>query len=240
MNAVALRASAAGARLQAMAHFIGAALSHLSWGLAAITALLGLGRLATLWIGLLLVDCWRNDQLFRAVSVEIGAFCMLLGVLLAEQGVRSGARRLPSYVAAVVLAAICGGIVGDYARVVLCELAKVCAVADHPLSPEWRSMLFSAGDTLVRGGLAAFVYANREQMLRSMRELGAAQLERAEAENRLAQTQLQALQAQVEPDSLFDTLKGARRLYLSEPVEADRVLDALIQQLRAATQRVPL
>jgi sensor histidine kinase YesM len=76
----------------------------------------------------------------------------------------------------------------------------------------------------------------------------AAEAEKARAtaiEKQALQAQLQMLQAQVEPHMLFNTLANLQGLIAMDPMRAQRMLDQLIQYLRATltssrTERAPL
>jgi len=87
---------------------------------------------------------------------------------------------------------------------------------------------------LIWGSIIVFVYANRRSALRAADRMSAAQVRRAEIQRRSIESRLQALQARVEPQFLFDSLERVRDLYESDPVQGDQVMAALIAYLRAA------
>jgi sensor histidine kinase YesM len=62
----------------------------------------------------------------------------------------------------------------------------------------------------------------------------AAELARTLSRRRTLESRLQAMQARVEPQFLFNTLAQVRELYERDAVVAGRVLDDLISYLRAA------
>ncbi len=160
------------------------------------------------------------------------AIFLLLAVLAADEAVERGAPRRRSYVIAVV----CG--------------AALAALAQYgirlPLG--WRTMLSGEeflvqitqpltvffGDFLINGALATFVYVN----LRTARHAGArrraAELARLEASRRTLESRLQAMQARVEPQFLFNTLAQVKQHYDSDAALAGKMLDDLIAYLRAA------
>jgi signal transduction histidine kinase len=70
----------------------------------------------------------------------------------------------------------------------------------------------------------------------SMFKLNAARVERAEAERQAAEARLALLQSQLEPHMLFNTLAHLRVLIKLRPDEAQRMLDRLIDYLRATLQ----
>jgi sensor histidine kinase YesM len=60
----------------------------------------------------------------------------------------------------------------------------------------------------------------------------------ATLERRLTEAQMAALQAQVEPHFLFNTLASVRSLVSSDPLRAAQTIDALAQHLRATLPRL--
>jgi Histidine kinase len=68
--------------------------------------------------------------------------------------------------------------------------------------------------------------------------LGAAQSAQHEARWRLAQARLQAVQARIDPQLLFEMLDAVRRAYENDPSRAERLLDELATFLRAALPRL--
>lgn len=222
MSSAALSATLPRGRLQALSRFVLDALAHCSWRLAVVAALIGLARLGPIFVA----QGWSD--LSRLLPIGLAVPSVLVAVLLAEQGVRTGARRLPAYLLAMLAASACVATIWFFIMPLLAYPWGL--VSDW--RERWSCAVFVGADTLGRGGLAAFIYANREQMLRSMRRLGTAQLEYAEAEQALAQTQLQTLQAQIDPESLLSSLRCVHSLYRTRPADADHLLDRLIEQLR--------
>ena len=72
------------------------------------------------------------------------------------------------------------------------------------------------------GGLATFVHVNRRTALAARRRQHAAERARGQARRRTLESQLQALQARVEPMFLFDTLEHIRALYRSDAARGRR------------------
>jgi LytS/YehU family sensor histidine kinase len=64
------------------------------------------------------------------------------------------------------------------------------------------------------------------------------QREQQAARRRLVEAQLQAMQARVDPQLLFDVLDRAQRLYTTDAPRAEALLDELIVFLRAAVPRM--
>ena len=84
------------------------------------------------------------------------------------------------------------------------------------------------------GGLVAFVYFKRRRDEELAVALHAAQLTRVDLQKKVLESQLQLMQAQVEPQFLFNTLRRVGVLYETDRLSADRMLDHLIVYLRAA------
>jgi hypothetical protein len=227
--------------------FVCAAFKHCTWRLAAIAALLGLTR-----TGVMIVALWVGGNeisadflILRPLLGEVIAFCMLTSVLIAEQWVRVGARRLPAYAIAVFAGSIGAGALCATVGVSFYHftVAHESTFSRPPMAASATPIGMCAyffGDALSRGGMAAYIYAKREQMLGSIRALRGAEVERAQAEQRVSQMRLRALQAQVDPQRLLDRLARVEALYGEQPSEAHLLLDALIQELRAMNARRPM
>ncbi len=70
------------------------------------------------------------------------------------------------------------------------------------------------------------------------RRLAAAKQAQRDARRRLAQSNLQAVQARIDPQLLFDMLDAVRRAYEAQPERAEPLLDQLVAFLRAALPRL--
>lgn len=80
----------------------------------------------------------------------------------------------------------------------------------------------------------SLIFFYREQALQSRLRLREAETKRARAAQRLMESRLLAMQAQVEPAFLLSALRRVESLYDTEPERAERALDQLITYLRAA------
>jgi hypothetical protein len=85
---------------------------------------------------------------------------------------------------------------------------------------------------LTWGGLLALVYFKRRRDEELAAALHATQLAQVELKQKALETQLQVMQAQVEPQFLFNTLRQVGDLYETDGPAADRMLDNLILYLR--------
>ena len=87
---------------------------------------------------------------------------------------------------------------------------------------------------LIWGSIVVFIYVKRRNSLRADKRMHSARAQRAEAQRRTLESRLQALQARVEPQFLFNTLAEVRDLYDVDPALGGRMLGDLIAYLRAA------
>jgi hypothetical protein len=212
-----------------------AALSHASASLIVVAALLGLARTAPVYLSPLVRGSgYPVETLYRLIPSELLAACMLIAVLLAEQFVRRGVRRLTAYLPAVAVAAMISGLICAPLILFMSKHGIPMNIPYEKFGPLGTGLFYCA-DALARGGLAAFVYANRESLLASMRELRSAQLDRARAERDLVSSRLVAVEAMMKPEALVSALKALRTLYEEDSSAADLKLAAFIEQLRAIT-----
>jgi hypothetical protein len=84
--------------------------------------------------------------------------------------------------------------------------------------------------------LSAFYRAHAKATAAST-ALRRAELERERAQKRLLDSRLSVLEAQVEPQSLFEALSRVHKLYSEDAVRADQALDDLIAHLRGKSHR---
>jgi len=91
---------------------------------------------------------------------------------------------------------------------------------------------------LLLGGIIYAVAEMAVRRSRTQREFEAAQRRRGALEHQVLESKLAAMQAQVEPRFLFDTLVEIEALYEKDPPGAAANLDRLITYLRAALPRL--
>ena len=153
---------------------------------------------------------------------------LLLVIALAE-ALLAGRRWRPAATLAVqALAVGCGAALGTYLRYVVASL-------DEPtlqIKPAWALSTIAIWTLL--GGMAYALLrvsraqrAGRDELTRLFREREALRTQQTEA-------QLSALNAQIEPHFLFNTLANVKRLYETHPERGRNMLVALIAYLRAA------
>ncbi|MDF3036017.1 MAG: sensor histidine kinase [Paucimonas sp.] len=87
--------------------------------------------------------------------------------------------------------------------------------------------------TLLASALPTWFFANRVRLAELAAQAEAEKARAAAIERQAMQTQLQLLQAQIEPHMLFNTLANLQGLIAIDPTRAQHMLDQLIQYLRA-------
>ena len=157
-------------------------------------------------------------QLTRLVETAVTGVVIFLAVVVADELADRGAPRATTYVVAVVLAALVGAVVGWYVRVAtgLNFIGPDDGGMPAPMLNVAHRIAHHLGLAIVGtivGGLATFVHVNRRTALAARRRQHAAERARGQARRRTLESQLQALQARVEPMFLFDTLEHIRSLY---------------------------
>ena len=91
---------------------------------------------------------------------------------------------------------------------------------------------------LLLAGAAVFVYLDRRRTRAARAKMHAAEVDRARSAKRALESRLQAMQARVEPQFLFNTLAQVHDLYRTDPARGERMLDELIAYLRAAMPKM--
>lgn len=168
-----------------------------------------------------------------AVVNLLMAFCIMFATLVAEELVARGARRLPVYACAVV-AGCAAATLAQWQLHQWLHLRGRYEVAGIPHEVILMQPVATFFEYLIWGGIIVSVYVNRRTAMLAATRMNAAQLERSHAQRRALESRLQALQARVEPQFLFNTLAQVRDLYDHDPPKGGRMLDELIVYLRAA------
>jgi len=166
---------------------------------------------------------------------------MFLGWVLADAGDDSWRRRSTR----VLYALLAGGAVATVVGLSLWHLAGagelIARVAGERGKAPPSPLLILIADymnLLVVGGIIYAVAEVAQQRSRTQREFEAAVRRRGTLEHQVLESKLSAMQAQVEPRFLFDTLVDIERLYEKDAQRAAGNLDRLISYLRAALPRL--
>jgi len=212
---------------------------RITWEQLALAAMLGV--VASAPAVLIAATAPRPFNMVGFVTGKlITAFCILLAIAVADDASDRGARRMQAYSTALIIGILAGtalswlawdrvfGMFGDQATGGLAEKLRINPNARYTIAMnailEW----------LMLGSLAIYVYADRRETLKIRARLHEAELDRVRASQRLLESELQAMQARVAPEFLFDTLADVRRLYAAGAPDAEELLDHLIAYLRAA------
>lgn len=180
-------------------------------------------------------DVWAFNLVRYLRQTMISASLMLLAIASVEAFVAS--RRLTSRAALTV-------------GIVVSMLASAAAlpirvwVAGSPLAniaqePFYFLQIWSLWSAVGCIGYWLFHTVNAEESARS--QLADAECRREGLQAQMVEARLSALQAQIEPHFLFNTLANVKRLYETAPVRGREMLSSLISYLRAAlpTMREP-
>lgn len=162
---------------------------------------------------------------------QLGAFMLMLALVAADRVTGSDPRRRTVYAAAVVITAT----VYAPLQALLFELVS-------PGEFVWMDVvkwaLYAFFEWLVLAGVATFIYTDRRRARAALARMRAAEIERAHAAKRTLESRLQAMQARVEPQFLFNTLAQVRELNRASASRGERMLDELIAYLRAAMPKM--
>jgi LytS/YehU family sensor histidine kinase len=149
----------------------------------------------------------------------------MLAVLVADEAVSRGARRWTCYLGAVGAGCAFATWISWELHVML-DWFGMESRHTQPLRIFFSALLYST--------LACFVYVNIHTARLAADRMRGAEVARARSRRRTLESRLQAMQARVEPQFLFNTLAQVRELYEHDAALAGRVLDDLISYLRAA------
>jgi hypothetical protein len=156
---------------------------------------------------------------------------LAVGIGVADVVSRDDPNAVAPYAVAAISAAVLGEILFT-ATVPLLGLTR-CACSMDGWGPGARSANMLP-DSLI---ICSFVTAGYRYWRRSsqrLARLNARELTRAQLTRRTLESRLQAMQACIEPQFLFDTLAAVERMHASDPRTAARLIDELIIYLRAA------
>lgn len=172
---------------------------------------------------------------FIFVGTQVNVFGLLLGISVADRVTGKDPDRRGVYALAVVVGAAVSVPVS-----VLTVAGLVHFVAGMPVRPPGGIgfVLNIFFELLMVGGATIWVINDRRRARRARARRHAAELQRIAAEKRSIESDLQAMQARIEPQFLFNTLAQVKLLYARNHVAGERLLDALIAYLRAAVPKM--
>ena len=207
----------------------------------------------TLLLGVSLADSVGNARLRRVAFV---ATLVLTGVLNSLLGVWTsfgGDFDAIGFFTLLLTLVVVRRIEGRFARLTVLAPAIVFTVImvflgwqDFVGDPErikTLDMFYPMGrhrffEWLLLAGATVFVYLDRRRTRAARAKRHAAEIDRARSAKRALESRLQAMQARVEPQFLFNTLAQVRDLYRTDPARGELMLDELIAYLRAAMPKM--
>ncbi len=170
---------------------------------------------------------------------QVRAFALMAAIVVADRAVDSGAPMRTAY----LIAAVAGPVVGVLLSEPLFWLWRLAWMdGGFPPGRPWLQghaiyvfmPIFNLSHWMLIGGAVVFLYADRRAARRTEARLRTAELDRIRRSKVALESRLQAMQARVEPQFLFNTLAQVERLFEVDPQLAARMLDDLIAYLRAA------
>jgi len=195
-------------------------LAGLSWRRVAWTVALSAG------VAAVIVRFFSNTYLDLLVSALCVGFSIMLLVTIAGNLRLRVPRELRMAIAVVI-----GSLLGTLLTSVV-KGRSVLGMLQHD-GALWR-VLITTSLGVGFGGVILLVFMYREQKARAAMEAHRAEAERQRYEKQALSAQLAALQAQVEPHFLFNTLATVQHLVDTDPPRASSMLTSLIAYLRAA------
>ena len=176
--------------------------------------------------GMSLEACWRIFLIAQCIGYTIHGFFFIGGVLGIDRRVHGkGGLVVTAYYTGVA----CAG--------VLVGFLIVGTALDMDLQRFYASPRMVGGillNSLVISGIISAIFFARERESRAQAALVAERLRVEQVERQAALANLRALQAQIEPHFLFNTLANATSLIESDPARAKHMLEAFIRFLRAS------
>jgi hypothetical protein len=195
--------------------------------------------IAVLWAAANTLGWWLAHETMNAPRMFAHLFyeslltmmLLALGIGMADAITRDDPNAVTPYAIAVVAAVVVGQLL-FLATAPLLDVARCdCSMDSMRRGVRAGNMLPDA--FLICGFVTAGYRYWRRASLRLAR-INARELERAQLTRRTLESRLQAMQACIEPQFLFDTLGTVERLHASDRRTAVQLLDELIVYLRAA------
>ena len=171
---------------------------------------------------------FRLEALVSGATALLGVF---VATMVADEAHARGAPRFRCYAAAVGLGATIGALVQWH---VVVAVVGPLSWSKGPGGLWFIQPFNSFLESVLVGSLAVGVYVNGRTSLAAMRRMHTAEQARVAAQRRTLESQLQAMQARIEPRFLFDTLAQVHALYDLDGARAGAMLEDLIAYLRAA------
>ena len=167
---------------------------------------------------------WWRSFLSEFQDTLIPAFVLVLCLAVAAQVKTT---RFPKWMPYIIAAT------GAVMLILMVTLFASCN-CEAGMTPLWLGIWLQYPAMVLLCYLAALGYMHARNARQRADVLRGVQLERARLSRHTYESKLQAMQARVKPQFLFDTLGDVERLYDTDAFLAERMLDDLIAYLRAA------
>jgi LytS/YehU family sensor histidine kinase len=206
---------------------------RLTWKTVGVTFAIAVALQAwfAIEVDVLMPEASQNDSA-RAMSNLLMAYGVMLATLIADEAIDRGAKPLGAYGRAVITGCAVAAVVQLLVQRWLALGADADVAGNALIHIAQAASVFL--EYLLWAAIIVMVYANRRTALLALARMNAVQVQRAELQRRVLESQLQALQARVEPQFLFGTLVQMRELYDFNPAQGAQMADDLIAYLRAA------
>jgi len=212
---------------------------------AQVAMTVALGCVHVLYVRIVFVpwDEWTNSSLLLEFAHEqFHVFPMLLAFVVADRVTGKDPNRRGGYALAVVVGAAAGAILASldsqWHGQFVWEFAPNTTTADGHETLRLDSTFWGFFEFSIMGGAIVWLVNDRRRARRARERMHGAELGRIAAAKRTVESELQAMQARVEPQFLFSTLAQVRDLSQSDPSRAARMLEELIVYLRAAMPKM--
>ena len=224
------------AKLQAALRTVLEAWRGITWRQVGATFVLGCA-LAVVLMGIGIA--WFGGflgVLLALAGAQIRAFSVLLAFVVADRVAAGNPQRRAPYAWAVLAGAATGPAL---AIPFVNRMGRTLGLDgfDGPPLSVW-FFAYMACDMVLIAGATVWVILDRRRAALARERMLEAELDRIAAERRSLQSDLQAMQARVEPQFLFNTLTQLGALYREDAARGERMLDELINYLRAAMPRM--
>lgn len=143
-------------------------------------------------------------------------------------------RRWIGYAVAIAMGALLANACSKYVVPLVVKIPTSVSEEIPPNPAPWLTGATHFAHSCLILGLITFIFVQRRDANRNLAALRATQLAHANVRRSVLELELQAQQAKVEPQFLFDTLEEVEKSYLTEPGRGQRMLDSLIAFLRSA------
>jgi len=211
-----------------------------------VTAVLGLClttiTLVVFWVPIMQIarnNSWWAIVTEIAVGDQVKSFCLLIALVIAARAADEAYPARNAYVVAALAGCVAGVVASE---TFAWAWRAVFLTGPTPPTRPWLQgnaslyfrPIFALTNWLLIGSAAVFLYAGRRAALRTAERLRTTELDRIRRSKLALESRLQAMQARVEPQFLFNTLAQVERLYELDAKLAARMLEDLIAYLRAA------